>query len=145
VAARAEFHEHSMAGMVMKMRPLAGLAIPAEQTVALAPGGMHIMLVGLKAPLREGQSFVLTLTFAKAGPQMVTVMVGKVAAMCPPPAHSSETRNGDRPCRREAAPDAPAAARPPCSAPPSSASAPFSLSNCATARAVAPEPDSAAR
>ena len=85
--ARAELHEHAMAGMVMKMRPLAGLAIPAGQTVALAPGGMHIMLVGLKAPLREGQSFPLTLTFAKAGPQTVTVMVGKVGAMGPPPAH----------------------------------------------------------
>jgi copper(I)-binding protein len=48
---------------------------------------MHIMLVGLKAPLREGQSFALTLTFAKAGPQTVTVMVGKVGAMGPPPAH----------------------------------------------------------
>ena len=85
VAAAVELHEHTMAGMVMRMRPLAGLAIPAGQTVALAPGGMHIMLVGLKAPLREGQSFALTLTFAKAGPQTVTVMVGKVGAMGPPP------------------------------------------------------------
>ena len=85
VAARAELHESAMAGMVMKMRPLAEVAIPAGQTVALAPGGMHIMLVGLKAPLREGQSFALTLTFAKAGPQTVTVMVGKVGAMGPPP------------------------------------------------------------
>jgi periplasmic copper chaperone A len=87
VAARAELHESAMAGMVMKMRPLAGLAIPAGQTVALAPGAIHIMLVGLKAPLRERQSFALTLTFEKAGPQTVTVMVGKVGAMGPPPAH----------------------------------------------------------
>ena len=85
VAARGELHESAMAGMVMKMRLLAGLTIPAGQKVALAPGGMHIMLVGLKAPLREGQSFPLTLTFAKAGPQTVTVMVGKVGAMGPPP------------------------------------------------------------
>jgi copper(I)-binding protein len=87
VAAAAELHEHAMAGMVMKMRRLPGVAIPAGRTVALAPGGMHIMLVGLKAPLREGQSFALTLTFAKAGPQTVTVMVGKVGAMGPPPVH----------------------------------------------------------
>ena len=85
VAARGELHESAMAGMVMKMRPLAGLTMPAGQKVALAPGGIHIMLVGLKAPLREGQSFALTLTFAKAGPQTVTVMVGKVGAMGPPP------------------------------------------------------------
>jgi copper(I)-binding protein len=76
-----------MAGMVMKMRRLAGVAIPAGQTVALAPGAMHLMLVGLKAPLREGQSFALTLTFAKAGRQTVMVRVGKVGAMGPPPAH----------------------------------------------------------
>jgi copper(I)-binding protein len=87
VAAAAELHESAMAGMVMKMRPLAEVAIPAGQTVALAPGGIHIMLVGLKAPLRQGRSFPLTLTFAKAGPQTVTVMVGKVGAMGPPPAH----------------------------------------------------------
>jgi copper(I)-binding protein len=87
VAAAAELHVSAMAGMVMKMRRLAGVAIPAGQRVALAPGGMHIMLVGLKAPLREGQSFPLTLTFAKAGRQTVTVMVGKVGAMGPPPAH----------------------------------------------------------
>jgi copper(I)-binding protein len=87
VAARAEFHESAMSGMVMKMRRLAGVAIPAGQGVAFAPGGMHIMLVGLEAPLREGQSFPLTLTFARAGPQTVTVLVGKVGAMGPPPAH----------------------------------------------------------
>ena len=86
VAAAVELHESAMAGMVTKMRRLAGVAIPAGQSVAFAPGGRHIMLVGLKAPLREGQSFSLTLTFAKAGPQTVTVAVGKVGAMGPPPA-----------------------------------------------------------
>jgi periplasmic copper chaperone A len=84
-AARAELHESAMAGMVMKMRPLAAVALPAGQSVAFAPGGMHIMLLGLKAPLRAGQSFPLTLTFAGAGPQTVTVMVGKVGATGPPP------------------------------------------------------------
>jgi copper(I)-binding protein len=54
--------------MMMKMRLLAGVAIPAEQTVALAPGGIHIM------------------TFAKAGSQYGDVMVGKVGAIGPPPA-----------------------------------------------------------
>jgi periplasmic copper chaperone A len=87
VAARAELHESAMAGMVMKMRRLPAVAIPAGQTVAFAPGGMHIRLVGLKAPLREGQLFPLTLTFAKAGPETVTVRVGKVGAMGPPPVH----------------------------------------------------------
>jgi hypothetical protein len=74
-----------MAGMVMKMRPLAGLDIPAGQSVTLKPGGEHIMLMGLKGPLREGQSFPLTLTFEKAGAREVTVAVEKPAAAGPPP------------------------------------------------------------
>jgi copper(I)-binding protein len=83
--AAAELNESAMAGMVMNMRRLTGVALPAGQRVAVAPGGMHMMLVGLKAPLREGQSFPLTLTFAKAGRQTVTVVVGKVGTMGPPP------------------------------------------------------------
>jgi len=72
-----------MAGMVMKMRPLAGLDIPAGQSVTLKPGGEHIMLMGLNGPLREGQSFPLTLTFEKAGAREVTVPVGKAGAAGP--------------------------------------------------------------
>jgi periplasmic copper chaperone A len=86
VAQAAELHESEMTGMVMKMRPLAGVTIPARHPVAFKPGGMHIMLMGLKAPLRPGESFPLTLDFTKAGPQTVTVMVGKVGAMRPPAA-----------------------------------------------------------
>jgi hypothetical protein len=47
------------------------------------PGGMHIMLVGLKQPLKEGQTFPLTLNFAKAGKIEVTVPVAKIGAMRP--------------------------------------------------------------
>ena len=46
-------------------------------------GGMHIMLVGLKQPLKEGQTFALTLTFAKAGKVNVKVPVAKIGAMHP--------------------------------------------------------------
>jgi periplasmic copper chaperone A len=76
----------AMTGMVMQMRPIAGVTIPEGQKVALKPGGMHVMLIGLKAPLRQGQTFPLTLTFAKAGPETVTVVVGKIGAMSPPSA-----------------------------------------------------------
>ena len=85
VAKKAELHTMEMAGMVMKMRPLAGLAIPAGQPVTLKPGGEHIMLIGLSAPLREGQSFPLTLTFEKAGTREVTVSVVKPGAAAPAP------------------------------------------------------------
>jgi periplasmic copper chaperone A len=83
VAKKAELHTMSMEGMVMKMRPLAGLDIPAGQPVTLKPGGEHIMLEGLGAPLREGQSFPLTLTFEKAGIRTVTVAIEKPGAAGP--------------------------------------------------------------
>jgi copper(I)-binding protein len=87
VAKKAELHTMEMAGMVMKMRPLAGLDIPAGQPVTLKPGGEHIMLIGLQHPLREGQSFPLTLNFEKAGAREVTVAVEKPGAAGPAPHH----------------------------------------------------------
>ena len=83
VAKKAELHTMSMQGMVMKMRPISGVDIPAGQPVSLKPGGEHIMLMGLNGPLREGQSFPLTLTFEKAGAREVTVPVGKAGAAGP--------------------------------------------------------------
>ncbi len=84
VAKKAELHTMEMAGMVMKMRPLAGLDIPAGQPVTLKPGGDHVMLTGLNGPLREGQSFPLTLTFEKAGTREVSVAIEKPGAAGPP-------------------------------------------------------------
>jgi copper(I)-binding protein len=86
VAKKAELHTMSMQGMVMKMRPISGVDIPAGQPVSLKPGGEHIMLMGLNQPLREGQSFPLTLEFEKAGPRTVTVTVGKAGSKGPGPA-----------------------------------------------------------
>jgi len=57
-----------MDGGVMRMRKLAGgLALPAGETVTLAPGGYHVMFIGLKAPFRAGDSVPVTLDFQKAG------------------------------------------------------------------------------
>jgi hypothetical protein len=86
VAKKAELHTMSMQGMVMQMRPVSGVDIPAGQPVSLNPGGEHIMLMGLNQPLREGQSFPLTLDFEKAGPRTVTVTVEKAGAKGPAPA-----------------------------------------------------------
>jgi copper(I)-binding protein len=83
VAKKAELHTMEMAGMVMKMRPLAGLDIPAGQPVTLKPGSEHIMLLDLNGPLREGQSFPLTLTFEKAGTREVSVAIEKPGAAGP--------------------------------------------------------------
>jgi copper(I)-binding protein len=74
---KAQLHETIEDHGVMKMRPLPALEIKAGATVTLVPGQMHVMLVGLKAPLKLGDTFPLTLTFEKAGPVEVTVKVEK--------------------------------------------------------------------
>ncbi|TCL73612.1 copper chaperone PCu(A)C [Rhizobium sp. BK251] len=67
-AGRVEIHEMKMQDNVMKMRELSdGLAIPAGQTVALAPGGLHLMFMQVKQPFKEGMKVPVTLTFEKAG------------------------------------------------------------------------------
>lgn len=67
-AGRLEVHEMSMDGGIMRMRKLdKGLAVPAGGTVELKPGGLHIMLIGLKAPLKVGDRVPATLRFEKAG------------------------------------------------------------------------------
>jgi copper(I)-binding protein len=66
-ADKADFHESKMEGDVMRMRRLDSVEIPAGGHVSFAPGGLHIMLTGLKAKLAEGGHFRLTLVFAHAG------------------------------------------------------------------------------
>ena len=66
VAGVAEVHEMKMDGNVMKMRALPGLDLPAGQAVELKPGGYHLMLMDLKAPLATGASVPLTLVFQDA-------------------------------------------------------------------------------
>ena len=67
VAGVAEVHEMKMDGDVMRMRALPnGLALPAGKTVALTPGGYHVMLMDLKATLPKDSTIPLTLTFKDA-------------------------------------------------------------------------------
>jgi periplasmic copper chaperone A len=82
-AQKAELHSMTMDGSVMKMRQVDAIDLPAGKPVALKPGGYHIMLTGLAKPLVEGQSFPLTLTFAKAGSREVSVLVDKAGSMGP--------------------------------------------------------------
>lgn len=79
VAARVELHSMSMDGGVMRMRPVkGGLTIPAGETVTLAPGGYHIMLIGLKRPLKLGELVPMTLRFARAGVVKVALKIEPV-------------------------------------------------------------------
>lgn len=57
----AEIHEMKMDNNIMKMRELAYLALPAGKMVELTPGGFHVMLMDLKAQIKEGDSIPMTL------------------------------------------------------------------------------------
>ena len=83
VAKAVELHSHVMEGEVMRMRQVPSIAVPAGQSVALAPGGLHIMLIGPTQPLAEGSSFPLTLTFQHAGSVTLSVPVQGLGAMPP--------------------------------------------------------------
>jgi hypothetical protein len=61
VAGVVEIHEMVMEGTTMKMRAIPGLDLPAGKAVELKPGGYHVMLMDLKAPLKDGESVPLTL------------------------------------------------------------------------------------
>jgi periplasmic copper chaperone A len=63
VAGVVEIHEMSMEKDVMKMRQIPGLALPAGKAVDLKPGGYHVMLMDLKAQVKEGDVVPLTLVF----------------------------------------------------------------------------------
>jgi copper(I)-binding protein len=75
IAASAGAHETIDDNGVMKMRPLASIELAPGKPVTFRPGGYHVMLIGLKAPLKIGDSFPLTLSFAHAQPITVTVKV----------------------------------------------------------------------
>jgi copper(I)-binding protein len=74
-AGMAMLHASEASGGMARMRPVADLAIPAGGEVALAPGGTHVMVSGLAAPLRAGATVPLTLTFATSAPRTVDVAV----------------------------------------------------------------------
>ncbi len=79
-AAHVMLHESRMEGTVMKMLPLDdGIEIPAHGSAELKPLGAHVMLVGLRAPLKEGDTLPLTLVFEKQGEVAITATVRKQA------------------------------------------------------------------
>ena len=80
-ASSTMLHIDLMEDGVMKMRHVDGIDIAPGASVELKPGGLHIMLVGLTSPLKEGDSFPLTLTFRKAGPVTVSVLIEGAAAV----------------------------------------------------------------
>ena len=87
VASRVEIHSHAMNEGVMRMRRIEAVRIPAGESAELGPGGDHVMLIGLAAPLRKGETFPLTLTFETAGAIAVPVAILPITARGPAKAH----------------------------------------------------------
>ena len=82
-AARVEMHSSSMAGGVMRMAKEDRVPVPAGGKAAFAPGGRHLMLIGLTRALRAGDKVPATLTFASGARLQTTFTVGTGAG---PPA-----------------------------------------------------------
>ena len=75
LARKTELNLMEMDNGVMKMRPVeGGIDLPAGKTIQLAPGGYHVMLVGLNAPLVADSMFEITLVFQNAGKQTIKGM-----------------------------------------------------------------------
>lgn len=72
VASAAELHEMAMDGDVMRMRPVDALPLPPGKTVALEPGGHHLMLMGLSRPLKVGTQVPVRLILKNSSGQVVT-------------------------------------------------------------------------
>jgi copper(I)-binding protein len=86
VSDHVEIHQMAMNNGVMTMRQVPdGVTVAPGKTVAFAPGGYHLMLTGLKTPLKEGDRLKATLTIEKAGAIDVTFNVEGIGAQHPAP------------------------------------------------------------
>lgn len=75
VAASAEVHRTEIVEGMARMREVSVLHVAPGETLLFEPGGLHVMLMGLKGPLRAGQEFELELLFEVSGPRNVLVKV----------------------------------------------------------------------
>jgi periplasmic copper chaperone A len=78
-AGLVEIHEMKMNDGIMEMRALDALDIPADQLIDLKPSGKHIMLMQVKAPIKQGDKVPLTLTFEDASKRAIVVNVMAIA------------------------------------------------------------------
>jgi copper(I)-binding protein len=85
VAARVEFHIHAMNGDIMTMKQLDSVDLKPGETAILKPGGLHIMLIDLKQPLKAGESFPMTLISASGASIAVQVEILGATALGPVP------------------------------------------------------------
>ena len=92
-ASKAVVQDETRQNGAVRITPVETLEIPAGATIEFKPGGRQLALTGLKSPLKEGESFLITLRFEKAGTESTAVKVLSAAATGLPPIGS--TRKGD--------------------------------------------------
>lgn len=80
-ADKVQFHQENDDNGVMRMREMPAVDVGAGTSVTLKPGGTHIMMIGLKQQLKEGQTLPLTLEFEQAGKIELQVPIAKAGAM----------------------------------------------------------------
>jgi copper(I)-binding protein len=97
----AELHTETNTGGVLTMKKLPALAVPAGAAVTLSPGHDHLMLIGLKGPLRPGEKIGVTLTFEHAGDVAIEVPVRDARTSRAEPRHEHSMPT------HESSPDAP--------------------------------------
>ncbi len=78
VAEAVELHTHSMRDGMMSMRPVERVDLPARERVSLQPGGLHVMLIGLRKQLELGQEVSLTLVFEDGSERQLGAPVQKI-------------------------------------------------------------------
>ena len=70
-----ELHTHINDGGVMRMRPVPAIEVKAKGEAVLQPGGLHVMLIDMKAPMKEGDSVPITLTFDDGSSKTINAKV----------------------------------------------------------------------
>jgi periplasmic copper chaperone A len=81
MAEKVQVHQDIDENGVMKMRELPVVEIGPGAALTFKPGGTHMMIIGLKQPLKKGQTFPLTLDFEKAGKIDLQIPIAKAGAM----------------------------------------------------------------
>jgi copper(I)-binding protein len=80
-AKEVQIHEMKMDGDKMMMRQMTALEIPGNSSVELKSGGYHLMMMGLKEPIKEGEAVKMTLQFEKAGKVEISFQTKSMAGM----------------------------------------------------------------
>ena len=80
IAGEMQLHTMTMDGNVMKMREVKVIDVPANGSVELKPGGLHLMFMDIKSPLKAGEAVPVKLKFQKAGEVEIKVPVREISA-----------------------------------------------------------------